>query len=130
MICCAVGTGGTISGIIEASSEWQTILGFSALKGDFLQREIAQQTNKTNWHMMSDYCCGGYAKTVPELLEFIEKFEQQYHIPLEPIYTGKMLFGLFDLIQKDYFKQDHFPQNTRILVIHSGWLQGKKSSYK
>lgn len=130
VICCAVGTGGTISGIIEASSEWQTILGFSALKGDFLQREIAQRTNKTNWHMISDYCCGGYAKTIPELLEFIEKFEQQYHIPLEPIYTGKMLFGLFDLIQKDYFQQSHFPQNTRILVIHSGGLQGKKSSYK
>ncbi|RZG80854.1 1-aminocyclopropane-1-carboxylate deaminase/D-cysteine desulfhydrase [Acinetobacter sp. WCHAc060033] len=120
VICCAVGTGGTITGLIEASAKHQKVLGFSALKGDFLTDEVAQLTNKRNWEILDDYCCGGYAKTNDELLEFIEKFEKQYQIPLEHIYTGKMMMGIFDLIQKQYF-----PKNSRILVIHSGGLQGK-----
>ena len=120
VICCAVGTGGTITGLIEASAEHQRILGFSALKGDFLQQEISEKMMKTNWTILDDYCCGGYAKTNIELLKFIENFEKNYQIPLEHVYTGKMMFGIFDLIQKDYF-----PNNSRILVIHSGGLQGR-----
>ncbi|RZG44274.1 1-aminocyclopropane-1-carboxylate deaminase/D-cysteine desulfhydrase [Acinetobacter wuhouensis] len=120
VICCAVGTGGTITGLIEASAKHQKVLGFSALKGDFLTDEVAQLSNKRNWEILDDYCCGGYAKTNDELLEFIEKFEKQYQIPLEHIYTGKMMLGIFDLIQKQYF-----PKNSRILVIHSGGLQGR-----
>ena len=69
---------------------------------------------------MDDYCFGGYAKAPTELMQFIEKFEQDFAIPLEQVYTGKMLYGIFDLIQKN-----HFPPNTRILIIHSGGLQGK-----
>lgn len=121
VICCAVGTGGTILGLIEASSDHQTILGFSALKGDFLQKEISLKTNKSNWKITDHYCFGGYAKTTPELFTFIDNFEQNHQIPLEQIYTGKMLFGLFDLIKKN-----DFAENTRILVIHSGGLQGRK----
>ena len=120
VICCAVGTGGTITGLIHASSEHQSILGFSALKGDFLTTEVALKTDKNNWKITDAYCCGGYAKTTNELLQFIENFEQDFHIPLEHIYTGKMLMGIFDLIKKEYFAE-----NTRILVIHSGGLQGK-----
>ncbi|MFN3289567.1 MAG: 1-aminocyclopropane-1-carboxylate deaminase/D-cysteine desulfhydrase [Acinetobacter sp.] len=120
LICCAVGTGGTITGLIEASAVHQQIIGFSALKGDFLTAEIQQLTQKRNWHITDQYCCGGYAKTTPELLQFIRRFEQQYDIPLEQIYTGKMLFGLSDLIQHGTFPLDH-----RILVIHSGGLQGR-----
>ena len=120
MICCAVGTGGTISGLIEASAAHQTILGFSALKGDFLSSDVAQYTGKKNWNITDDYCFGGYAKAPVELMQFIEKFEQDFTIPLEQVYTGKMLYGIFDLIQKQ-----HFPPNTRILIIHSGGLQGK-----
>ena len=120
VICCAVGTGGTISGLIEASAAHQTILGFSALKGDFLSSDVAQYTVKKNWNITDDYCFGGYAKAPPELMQFIEKFEQDFAIPLEQVYTGKMLYGIFDLIQKN-----HFPPNTRILIIHSGGLQGK-----
>ncbi|RZG72070.1 1-aminocyclopropane-1-carboxylate deaminase/D-cysteine desulfhydrase [Acinetobacter wuhouensis] len=120
VICCAVGTGGTITGLIEASAKHQKVLGFSALKGSFLSDEVAQLTDKRNWKILEDYCCGGYAKTNNELFEFIENFEKQYQIPLEHIYTGKMMFGIFDLIQKDYF-----PKNSRILVIHSGGLQGR-----
>jgi len=115
-----VGTGGTIAGLIEASHLQQHVLGFSALKGDFLCREIQQLTEKRNWQITDQYCCGGYAKTTPELLQFIRTFEQQYDIPLEQIYTGKMLLGLSDLIQQGTFPKDH-----RILVIHSGGLQGR-----
>jgi len=118
VICCAVGTGGTISGLIERSSAHQKILGFSALKGDFLQQEIRQWTKKQNWSLTDAYCCGGYAKTSPELLTFIENFEAEYAVPIEPIYTGKMMFGLFDLIKNNYFSE-----GTRILAIHSGGLQ-------
>lgn len=120
VICTAVGTGGTIAGIINASSAQQQVLGFSALKGDFLSAEVQHYTQKKSWKIIDDYCCGGYAKTTPELLTFIDDFEQQYGIPLEPIYTGKMLLGLTDLIAKNYFQA-----GTRILVMHSGGLQGK-----
>ena len=120
VIGCAVGTGGTIAGIIESSSDQQHILGFSALKGDFLKHDIQQWTNKTNWSLTDEYCCGGYAKTNSELLQFMQQFEQQYAVPLEQIYTAKMMMGLFNLIQ-----QEHFPVNTRILAIHTGGLQGR-----
>ncbi|MFC1393708.1 pyridoxal-phosphate dependent enzyme [Acinetobacter junii] len=120
VIGCAVGTGGTIAGIIESSSDQQHILGFSALKGDFLKHDIQQWTNKTNWSLTDEYCCGGYAKTNFELLQFMQQFEQQYAVPLEQVYTAKMMMGLFNLIQ-----QEHFPVNTRILAIHTGGLQGR-----
>lgn len=122
VICCAVGTGGTISGLINASAEHQQVIGFPALKGDFLIQDIQHWTQKSNWLLVQDYHFGGYAKVTPALLDFIQRFEQQYQIPLEPIYTGKMLFGLFELI-----KQNYFVKGSRILVIHSGGLQGKTS---
>ena len=124
VICCAVGTGGTLAGIIESSSDHQHILGFSALKGDFLKQDIQQWTDKSNWSLTDAYCGGGYAKTTPELLKFIQNFEQKYQIPLEHIYTGKMMMGLLDLIQ-----HNHFPAHTRILAIHTGGLQGKLKAY-
>ena len=120
VICCAVGTGGTMTGLIEASHAHQQIWGFSALKGDFLTTDVRKLTCKKNWHIMDDYCFGGYAKTTAELFEFMSWFEQQYNIPLEQIYTGKMLFGIQDLIlNKKITKQ------MKLLVIHSGGLQGK-----
>ncbi|WP_043970792.1 MULTISPECIES: 1-aminocyclopropane-1-carboxylate deaminase/D-cysteine desulfhydrase [Acinetobacter] len=124
VICCAVGTGGTIAGLIESSSSQQQILGFSALKGDFLKQDIQQWTDKSNWSLTDAYCCGGYAKTTIELLQFIQHFEQQYAIPLEQVYTAKMMMGLLDLIQQQYF-----PENSRILAIHTGGLQGKLKTY-
>ena len=124
VICCAVGTGGTLAGIIESSSEQQHVLGFSALKGDFLKHDIQQWTDKSNWSLTDAYCCGGYAKTTLELLQFMQQFEQQYDIPLEQVYTAKMMMGLLDLIQ-----YHHFPAHTRILAIHTGGLQGKLKTY-
>ena len=96
---------------------------FSALKGNFLNIEVSKQTTKSNWNIIDDYCFGGYAKTSPELLSFIQQFEQDFSIPLEQIYTGKMLYGIFDLIQHGYFTA-----GCRILVIHSGGLQGRLAS--
>ncbi|MEB3768006.1 1-aminocyclopropane-1-carboxylate deaminase/D-cysteine desulfhydrase [Acinetobacter sp. MD2] len=121
LFCCAVGTGGTLAGLIESSQAQHQLLGFSALKGDFLTTEVRQLTQKCNWQILDDYCCGGYAKTTPELIQFMYQFEAKYHIPLEQIYTAKMLMGLFDLIQKDYFAS-----GTKILAIHTGGLQGRQ----
>lgn len=120
LICCAAGTGGTIAGLIEASRPQQRILGFSALKGLFLNNDVAKLTAKTNWEIIDDYCCGGYAKTTPELLQFIRLFEAEHSLPLEQIYTGKMLFGISQMIQRGEIASDQ-----RVLIIHSGGLQGK-----
>lgn len=118
-ICCAVGTGGTISGICNGAYAHQQILGFPALKGDFLQKEISQFTSKDNWTLMNAYHFGGYGKVSEELVAFINQFKQQTGIPLDPIYTGKMLYGIIDLIKKG-----HFAKQNRILAIHTGGLQG------
>ena len=118
-ICCAVGTGGTISGLINCSKNSQQVLGFPALKGDFLREDICKFVSKTNWNLITDYHFGGYAKVSEELILFINEFYQKHKIPLDPIYTGKMMFGVLDLINKNYF-----PENSKILVIHTGGLQG------
>lgn len=118
-VCCAVGTGGTISGLINSSIQNQKILGFPALKGDFLQDEIRIFAKKDNWNLVSDYHFGGYGKVNLELIEFINSFLEETKVPLDPIYTGKMVFGVIDLIGKNYF-----PDNSKILLIHTGGLQG------
>lgn len=118
-ICCSVGTGGTIAGLINSSLPHQKILGFPALKGDFLREEIAKFATKSNWELINDYHLGGYAKINQELISFINTFKLNYKIPLDPIYTGKMMFGIDDLIKKGYF-----PKNSKILAIHTGGLQG------
>lgn len=118
-ICCAVGTGGTISGLINCSKNSQQVLGFPALKGDFLKEDICRFASKSNWDLVPEYHFGGYAKVSEELIQFINEFYQKHKIPLDPIYTGKMMFGVMDLIHKNYF-----PENSKILVIHTGGLQG------
>lgn len=118
-ICCSVGTGGTISGLINASQSHQKILGFPALKGDFLQADICKFANQDNWKLITDYHFGGYGKIKPELITFINQFKQRYDVPLDPIYTGKMMFGIFNLLEKGFF-----PKNSKILAIHTGGLQG------
>jgi len=120
VLCLAVGTGGTISGLINSAQEHQKIIGFPALKGDFLQHEIKKYVHQTkNWKLNTDYHFGGYAKTSDELITFINQFKKETSIPLDPVYTGKLLYGLVDLINKDYFEE-----NTCIVAIHTGGLQG------
>ncbi|WP_299110904.1 pyridoxal-phosphate dependent enzyme [uncultured Winogradskyella sp.] len=118
-ICCSVGTGGTISGLINASQPHQKIFGFPALKGDFLQQDIRKFAAQDNWKLITDYHFGGYGKINEELIAFINTFKAKYNIPLDPIYTGKMMYGIFDLIEKGIF-----PKNSKILAIHTGGLQG------
>ncbi len=120
-ICCSVGTGGTIAGLINSAQPNQEILGLPALKGNFLEEEISQYTTTQNWKLVKNYHFGGYAKVSAELINFINDFSKKYHIPLDPVYTGKMFFGIFDLVEKGAF-----PQNSRILAIHTGGLQGIK----
>ncbi|MDA9339578.1 pyridoxal-phosphate dependent enzyme [Polaribacter sp.] len=118
-ICCAVGTGGTISGIINAAELHQKVIGFPALKGAFLQDEIQKFTASENWQLATSYHFGGYAKYNEELIHFMNQFSKENKILLDPIYTGKMLFGILDLIAKNYF-----PSNSKIVAIHTGGLQG------
>ncbi|QLE00594.1 1-aminocyclopropane-1-carboxylate deaminase/D-cysteine desulfhydrase [Galbibacter sp. BG1] len=118
-ICCAVGTGGTIAGLINCSQPRQQVLGFPALKGDFLPTEIRKFAHDDNWKLNTDYHFGGYAKVNTELITFINEFKQKTGIPLDPVYTGKMMFGILDLIKSGYFNE-----KTEILAIHTGGLQG------
>ncbi|MEO9892757.1 pyridoxal-phosphate dependent enzyme [Aurantibacter sp.] len=119
VVCCPVGTGGTISGLINSSGEKQTILGFSALKGDFLKEDICKFVLKKNWDLITDYHFGGYAKVNDVLVQFLNDFKLNTGILLDPIYTGKMIYGILDKIEKDHFKP-----GTQILAIHTGGLQG------
>lgn len=118
-IACAVGTGGTISGLINSSGQKQQIIGFSSLKGAFLSDVIRNFATQENWHTNCDYHFGGYGKVSDELISFLNRFYQETRIPLDPVYTGKMMFGILDLIEKDYF-----PPGAKILAIHTGGLQG------
>ncbi len=118
-ICCSIGTGGTISGIINSALPHQKVLGFPALKGDFLNEEIRNFVHNDNWELITEYHFGGYAKINEALIKFINQFYAENQIPLDPIYTGKMVFGVIDLIQKNYF-----PAGSKILLIHTGGLQG------
>lgn len=119
-ICSCVGTGGTVSGLINSSKSNQRVLAFAVLQGDFLIEEIEKYTipNK-NWSFINAYHFGGYAKVNEELINFINNFKIDTKISLDPIYTGKMMYGLIDLIRKDFFFA-----GTKILAIHTGGLQG------
>lgn len=118
-ICCPVGTGGTVAGIINASGLEQNVIGFSALKGNFLTEDICKFTIRKNWQVISDDYFGGYGKVTSELVEFINDFKRETTVLLDPIYTGKMLFGIVRMI-----KEDRFNPNTKILAIHTGGQQG------
>lgn len=118
-VCSSVGTGGTISGLINCSKPSQQVLGFPALKGNFLNNEIIKFAQQSNWKLITDYHFGGYGKINRELIDFINKFKKDDNIPLDPVYTGKMMFGIFDLIEKGFFSK-----GSKILAIHTGGLQG------
>ncbi len=125
-ICSACGTGATLAGIISGLKEPQKAIGLAVLKGaGFLRDEIenflqqSEADSPAGWQLNTDYHFGGYAKTTPELWAFIEKFKQDFDIPLDGVYTGKMFYGLFDLIQQGFF-----PTGSRIIAVHTGGIQG------
>jgi 1-aminocyclopropane-1-carboxylate deaminase len=134
-LCCPCGTGGTLAGLIAGTSTpSQTLFGFSALKeGKFLEEDVKhllaayQQLEPENvlghgasWLIQTDYHFGGYAKTTPALFEFIRWFERTHAIALEQVYTGKMMYGMYDLLKQGYFKP-----GSVIIAIHTGGLQGR-----
>lgn len=118
-ICVPVGTGGTLAGIVNAAQPHQKIIGFSALKGTF-QKEILEKFSKNqNYTITDSYCFGGYAKIDSSLVRFINEFKNATGILLDPVYTGKMMYGIVDMMKNEYFEK-----NSRILAVHTGGLQG------
>jgi 1-aminocyclopropane-1-carboxylate deaminase len=121
----SIGTGGTFLGLAASLNTNQTLLGFSSLKGDFIHKEIDSLIKNFQIHpkgpffILDNYHLGGYGKFNQELLDFIHWFYDTFGIPLDPVYTGKMMMGLMDLIKLDYF-----PKGSNILAIHTGGLQG------
>lgn len=121
-IACAMGTAGTFTGMLESTLPTQTLLGFPALKDyEYLTKTIKQYSQKTNYEIINAFHFGGFGKFNQELISFVNKFKAQFNILLEPLYTGKMMYGLFQLIEKGYF-----PANSSILAVHTGGLQGIK----
>jgi len=124
VICCEVGSGTMFSALIQNNRKKNTsYLGFAVMKNTQLDKEIkdnlTSHTNSTDWQINHHYHFGGFAKTSTELNNFIKNFKDENNIQLEPVYSGKMLWGILDLIENDYFKP-----GTRILSIHGGGLQG------
>ena len=126
-ICVPCGTGTTLAGIISTVSSKVSVIGFSALKNaDFLYADVAQlllqqPPVRCHWSISLDYHFGGFAKTSAELQAFIEDFEHNNGITLDHVYTGKMMFGIYDLIRKNRFKP-----GQRIIAVHTGGLQGTR----
>lgn len=119
VVCCAVGTGGTLAGISGGLNDGQRALGFAVLKGgEFLNDDVAalQQAAfgrvHTNWSVETGFHCGGYAKRTPALDAFIADFEQRHGVRLNWIYEAKMLLGIFNLIEAG-----HFPVGTTIVAV-------------
>jgi 1-aminocyclopropane-1-carboxylate deaminase len=124
-LCCSVGTGGTLAGLITGVSPDKNVLGFSSLKGgEFLKAGVHQwlkDERKNNWDINTHYHFGGYGKQTESLNQFMNDFRNKFQIQLDPVYTAKMMAGIFDLIEKEYFKP-----GSVILALHTGGLQGKQ----
>ncbi len=131
-IMCAVGTGTTLAGLINSALPHQQVMGIVVLKGAaYLRQEITQllrpqdssaQPLHTNWQLYHNFHIGGYAKATPALIASINDFYSQTQVPLDMIYTAKMVWALRELVQ-----QQHFPAGSRILLVHTGGLQGNLS---
>lgn len=124
LICHACGTGGSLAGLAGGNPN-QAFMGFSALKGNFMEEEITNLQlsafGKTteNWQLQQDFHFGGYARMTDELIDFVRAFYHAHNILLDPIYTSKMLYGI-DRLLTDQKLESY----KRILIIHSGGLQG------
>lgn len=118
LICCSVGTGGTLAGLINSAKPHQRVVGYSSVKDPDLKRGICRFVTHNNWDLFQADC-GGYGKVDPSLIEFINGFKTSFNIPLDPVYTGKMMYHLMRQIE-----QGVFPKGTNILAIHTGGLQG------
>lgn len=129
-ICCACGTGTTVAGLAASLNDNQKALGFQVLKADgYIKKEVKHwlggeylKNNKSvesGWDINEDYHFGGYAKVTPELIDFVKYFKENNNISLDYVYTGKMMFGVYDLMKKGFFKN-----GETIVAVHTGGLQG------
>jgi 1-aminocyclopropane-1-carboxylate deaminase len=124
-ICCtAMGTGGTFLGLLGSLPTHKKLFGFSALKGRWIQQEVNRlkqvyDISGDNYQVFEDDFFKGYGRFDQNLMQFILDFSQEYNILLDPIYTGKMFFRVWDMI-----KNDQIARGTILLLIHTGGLQG------
>ncbi len=121
IISCSIGSGCTAIGLIRSLLPNQKFLGFCSFKNyNFVNQNIENYINlKSNWSVNFDYNFGGFGKVNFELKKFMNYFSQTHGVKLDPIYTSKLFFGLLDMISKK-----KFPKESRILVLHTGGLQG------
>jgi 1-aminocyclopropane-1-carboxylate deaminase len=121
-ICCSVGTGGTFMGLINSAEPHQHLLGFQAVNDSSVSQWIAKNAGPSQAQtLLGDHLYGGYGKATDELVEFMNAFYKEYKILLDPVYTGKLLFGIFALI-----KQKKWCWGKEVLIIHTGGIQGIK----
>ncbi len=123
VVCVAAGTGGTLAGIVVGLRGETKALGFAVLKDKGLMYNFVSKllTEEREFDITNDYIFNNYGRTTPELIEFIIEFEKRNPtIKLEQVYTGKMMFGVYEMIQKGKFKA-----GTTICVIHTGGLRGR-----
>ncbi len=118
-ICVSIGTGCTLAGLVNTVKPHQKVIGFPAIQYNSIATLVNPFIKNPDFELQTDYTFGGYAKVTTELIDFMNQFYQQYRIPLDPVYTGKMLFGIFDLIKKK-----KWVWGKKILIIHTGGLQG------
>jgi len=124
-ICCAVGTGTMTAGLINSSETSTRIVGISVMKNNMaLSAEVKKLLidPAKEFDIIHDYHFGGYAKKTTELIAFMNEFYTHTGIPTDFVYTGKLCFAISDLARKNYF-----PPGSKILLIHSGGLQGNQS---
>lgn len=126
-IACAAGTGTMMAGIVKASLPQQQVIGISSLKTESADNNsitafIEQYASKKNYRLFTNYHFGGYARHTPALLQFMNQFYHEHGIPTDFVYTAKLFFAVSELVLHDYF-----PAGSRLLLIHSGGLQGNRS---
>lgn len=120
-----VGSGGTLAGLISADNNAHQLLGVAVLKQtNYLEKEVlsllkSDNSSANNWRILSQFHRGGYGKFQPEDLCRIRDFSQQTQIPFEPVYSGKMLLALLDLLEQGFFPPSH-----KIVLLHTGGIQG------
>ncbi|MGI8893358.1 MAG: 1-aminocyclopropane-1-carboxylate deaminase/D-cysteine desulfhydrase [Bacteroidia bacterium] len=130
----ACGTATTLSGLVLACNNSDINLrGISVLKNEFsLEKNVNQfltyfddVANMYHWEILHDYHFGGYAKYTSELTHFIEHFIEKHNIFIEPVYTGKVFFAVYDFIKKELI-----PSGSKILIIHTGGFRGGPETFK
>ncbi len=121
-IALACGTGATLAGISRSVPAGVTVLGVAVLKNDVgLRADIASWTSRDNWQLETDSHCGGYVRVTKELKQFVLEFEAVQGIPLDPVYTGKLMLALYKLQESGSLSA-----NQPVVAVHTGGLQGRR----